>query len=539
MKTMLFILLMLPFVPILAQRNVIPMSSQLKEVTVFLSGVQVDRQANITLPEGNSIVVATGLPSDILPQTIQVSGKGDFTILSVTNTTNFLVEQTKPKEILVLEDSIQRLKDLIAEKNNQLYVYNQEEAFLMTNKELGGQQNGVNVTALKEATDYFRNRLMDIKNKQLTISRQVSELQKRIARFESQLNEKNAKNSNPTSEILISVWASKATPAVFNIKYISSLASWYPSYDIKVKDINQSVQLVYKANIQQRTGEDWKGVKMTISTANPFQVANKPVFRPWYLSYYQPPVYNYERESYRKSKSNLAQAPMETKAEVSAADDLPSAGRSYELTQQQTNLTTVEFVISKPYDILSNGQTVAVEMSASELSAQYEYFAYPKANLSAFLLAKVTGWESLNMIPGEMFLFFENTFVGKSDYTGVAVSDTLDFSLGQDKGISIKREKIKEFSSRKIIGLNQRQSVGFKISVRNNKNIPVVINLFEQLPISTNKEIEVERIETSNAQIDDVTGSVYWKLQLKPGESKEIKFVYAVKYPKDKTIILE
>lgn len=539
MKTTILILLILPFISTLAQKNIIPMSTELKEVTVFLSGVQVERQANITLPEGNSLVVVTGLPSDILPQTIQVSGKGDFTILSVTNTTNFLVEQTKPKDILALEDSIQRLKDLIAEKNNQLYVYSQEEAFLMANKELGGQQNGVNVTALKEATDYFRNRLMDIKNKQLFISKQVSELQKRIARFESQLNEKHSKNSNPTSEILISVWASKSTPAVFNIKYISSLASWYPSYDIKVKDINHPVQLVYKANIQQRTGEDWKGIKMTISTANPFQVATKPAFKPWYLSYYQPVAYNYERDSYRKSKSNLAQAPMEMKTEVSPTDDLPMANRSYELAQQQTNLTTVEFVINKPYDILSNGQTVAVEMSASELTAQYEYFAYPKANLSAFLLAKVTGWESLNMLPGEMFLYFENTFVGKSEYTGVAVSDTLDFSLGQDKSISIKREKIKEFSSRKIIGLNQHQSIGFKISIRNNKNIPIVINLFEQLPISTNKDIEVERIEMSNAQINDVNGLVYWKFQLKPGESKELKFAYTVKYPKDKTIILE
>jgi|YNPMSStandDraft_1061717.scaffolds.fasta_scaffold00041_4 uncharacterized protein (TIGR02231 family) len=537
MKTICFFLIfVVSFKIAISQKNTTILKTNLKEVTVFLSGVQIERIGTVNIPEGNSLIVVTGLPADLIPQTLQVSGKGDFTILSVSHTTNYLIEQVKPKDIVAIEDSILKLKDIVAEKNYQLYVYNQEEAFILANKQIGGQNTGVSITALKESSDFLRVRLMDIKNKQFNLNKQISDLQNKILKYENQLKERNAKINMPTSEVLISVWANKSVTATFNIKYLSASASWVPSYDIKAKDINQPIQIVYKANIQQKTGEDWNGIKMTLSTANPFQIATKPTFQTWFLNFYQP-MYFDNRPSISK-KGKFAEAP----SRAYDADILPEieyATKAEIYTTQQTNMTTVEFVINKPYDIPSNGQTVAVEMVTSELTAEYEYFAYPKVNPSAYLIAKVTGWEVLNMIPGDIYLFFENTYVGKSDYSGAALTDTLDFSLGQDKGISIKREKIKEFSSKKIIGLNQRQSVGFKITVRNNKSIPVTLNLYDQLPVSTNKEIEVERIELSQAQVDDVTGKVYWKLQLKPNETKELKFAYAVKYPKDKIIILE
>ncbi len=537
--TSIFVLLFTTIFFVKAQKSIVPLKTSLKEVTVFLTGVQIERSGSINLAEGNSVVVASGLPADIIEQTIQVSGKGDFTILSVSKATNFLIEQDKPKEIQSLEDSIQKLRDMIAEKNAQLSVYSQEESFILANKEIGGENTGVSIASLKEASDFIRNRLMDIKNKQLSINKQIAEIQKKISKYENQLNERNAKRNMPTSEVLISVWTDKPTQAVFTIKYLSYAASWYPSYDLKVKNTEKPIQLVYKANVQQRTGEDWSNIKMTLSTANPFQSATKPVFNPWYLTYYQPPVRYNDGYEYKKSKAMLEQAPAMARTETAKAEDLPDARSAYEYSSQQTNLTTVEFTINKPYTIPSNGQAVAVEMTMNELPAQYEYFSFPKANPSAYLLAKVTGWESLNMIPGDVHLFFENTYIGKSQYNGTITTDTLDFSLGQDKSISVKREKIKEYSSKKIIGLNQRQSIGFKITIRNNKSVPVVLNLFDQLPLSTNKEIEIEKIETSNAQVDETTGAVYWRLQLKPGESKELTFIYAVKYPKERIIILE
>lgn len=535
MKTIIFSILLFISIHTFTQKNIFPLKTSLKNVTVYLNGAQIERVGSISIPEGNSMVVVTGLPVDINPQTIQVNGKGNFSILSVSHSTNYLTEQHKSKDIIALEDSLQRMRELINDKNALLSVYNQEEALIIANKQLGGQNNGVSVAALKEASDFYRVRLFDIKTKQLQTQRQINDIQKKIAKIENQLNERNAKINQPTSEILISVWASTQTQAQFQVSYVSSSASWYPLYDIKVKNVNSPIQLTYKAKVEQRTGEDWNNIKLTLSTANPFSQGSKPEFEPWYLSYYQP--YRY----YNEDRSIKSKAPASMKEESNVLEqemDKPAlTGATF--TTQHTNMTTAEFIIDKPYDIPSGGQGATVEMTVTEMNAIYEYYAYPKINPYAYLLAKVTGFESLNMLPGQMNLFFENTYIGKSNYNGIVITDTVDFSLGQDKGISIKREIIKDFSSKKIIGMNQRQSIGFQITVRNNKNIPITLNLYEQLPLSTNKDIEVEKIELSNGQVNDLNGAVLWKLSLKPSESKQIKFVYAVKYPKDKTIILK
>jgi len=129
--------------------------------------------------------------------------------------------------------------------------------------------------------------------------------------------------------------------------------------------------------------------------------------------------------------------------------------------------------------------------------------------------------------------------VGQSYFDARSTTDTLDLSLGRDKNIVIKREKLKDFSSKSLVGLNQKESRGYEISVRNKKTQPVTIVIDDQIPVSTNKDIIVEKIDISNAKYDEPSGMLTWKNEIKPAETKKMKLVYSVKYPKDKTIILE
>ncbi|MGQ9846274.1 MAG: DUF4140 domain-containing protein [Bacteroidales bacterium] len=136
MKTLtIFIVLTLLSTSIWSQKTVLSLETKLKNVTVFLAGARIERAGTINIPDGNSLVVVTGLPIDVNPQTVQVSGKGNFSILSVSHSTNYLVEQQKPKDILALEDSIQRMQDLVNDKNAALSVYNQEEGMILANKQ--------------------------------------------------------------------------------------------------------------------------------------------------------------------------------------------------------------------------------------------------------------------------------------------------------------------------------------------------------------------------------------------------------------------
>jgi len=306
---------------------------------------------------------------------------------------------------------------------------------------------------------------------------------------------------------------------------------------------NNPIEIAYKANVYQTTGEDWENVLLTLSTSNPTLSGTKPNLSTWFLRYYEPYTYSWSSDENQKDKkmARKEEAPSSAMdSEVSLKEVvITDANAASAYTSVTESTTSIEFEISKPYDIPCNGQTYTVEMTKSSLPATYEYYAVPKIDKDAFLLARVTGWESLNMLSGNVYLYFEGTYVGQSYFDARSTTDTLDLSLGRDKNIVIKREKLKDFSSKSLVGLNQKESRGYEISVRNKKTQPVTIVINDQIPVSTNKDIIVEKIDISNAKYDEPSGMLTWKNEIKPAETKKMKLVYSVKYPKDKTIILE
>ena len=207
--------------------------------------------------------------------------------------------------------------------------------------------------------------------------------------------------------------------------------------------------------------------------------------------------------------------------------------------EKKVGETTVSFDVAIPCSVLADGKVQTIELQRSSVTAEYKYITVPKANALAFLTASITDWAKLNLMSGEATLYFENTFVGKSNIEVAELKDTLTLSLGSDKSIVVKREKRQDFTSRKVFGSNKTEIYSFLITVRNNKPGPVTITVNDQVPVSSNSGITVETPELSGGKLNSQTGLVSWELTLKPQESKQLIMTYSVKYPKDKTIILE
>ena len=209
-----------------------------------------------------------------------------------------------------------------------------------------------------------------------------------------------------------------------------------------------------------------------------------------------------------------------------------------EVGQTQTQLG-YEFEIRQPYTIPSDGKSVAAEIGRYRLPAVYTYRSTPKINKDAFLVAETTDWAKLNLLEGEANVYFENTFVGKSILSPREAGDTLRFSMGRDRSIRIERTKESDYSARRAVGSNQTQTMGWKLTVRNTRTEPVVLMLTDQLPVSRNSSITVTEEELSGGTLDKETGTVTWRLELKPGEQRELKLRYAVKYPKGRSLNIE
>ncbi|MEI8201538.1 MAG: DUF4139 domain-containing protein [Bacteroidota bacterium] len=536
-KKFIAILLMFPFLQLIAQEEPIPVKSTIKEVTVFLNGAQISRTATATVPKGASTMMFTDLSPYIDANSIQLTAKGDFTIMSVTFQQNYMVKPQKAKELTLLEDTLDKLNKDLEYQKSMRDVCTAEESMLNANKVVGGANTGLKLIDFKDNIEFFKSRLIEIKTRFLSLNEKIKKITDNIQRINQQIAVYSSVNKS-SGVILIDVFANEAVQSDFALSYYVSNSGWVPIYDIRAKDVNSPISLVYKANVAQNSGEDWKNVKLTLSTGNPTLAGTKPQLNPWYLNFIY--VNNYKNTNYSNRPATMNEASKPAMAGRVMKDE--AKGEAYSIadyTEVSESQTSVQFDIKVPYTILSDGRNIAVEIQKHSVNAEYEYYCAPKLDRDAFLLAKITGWDQYNLLPGEANLYFEGTYVGKSYLNTRNVNDTLDISLGRDKSIIVTRTKLKDFSSTKTIGLNKKEIITWGISVRNQKKQAIKILVEDQFPISNDKDIEIEKLEMSSGIYNEETGKLTWKLKMEPSETKkDLKISYSIKYPKARLINL-
>jgi hypothetical protein len=589
--------------------------TKIREVIVFTEGAQVERIANVTIPAGRSEWVFSGISPQLEKQSIQVKTATGITVLSVNHQVNFLREQEIREDIRALEEKMQETEDKKDLEKSLVQVYKQEEAMLQKNQEIGGN-NGIKTPDLKEALDFQRQKLTEVLQKQFESQKKVRHLEKEVQKIRQQLAEINQRKDRNTSEILVQVSADKTLPTEISIRYLVKKAGWVPTYDIRIKNVSSPIEVLHKANISQQSGEDWKEVKLILSTGNPREKGTKPDLQPWLLSYESMPFMIRGRNSldglisgrvidekgnpvvsasiFSKGNSmsavtdvnghfSIQQSSVNNTLVVSAAgmqtteintsqgfvninmlhaatqleevvvngymksdsyngNDLP--GKVFKVkrldlpVQVSYQPITTQYEITMPYSIPNDGKVYTTEVMHYEAAAVFEYFSVPKIDPGVYLTAGITDWEGLNLMPGETNIFYEGAFLGKSFLDLSATGDTLSISLGQDKSITVNRKLIKEYSGKKFLGSTKVDSRFYQITVRNNKQEKINLTIADQFPVSTEKEIQVERGDTKGGKEDDKTGNVSWTFSLNPKEEIIKSIEYKVKYPKDKKLIL-
>lgn len=521
-----------------ARGQSVQVTSEMKEATVFFQGAQLTRQAQVRVPAGINELVFTQLPLDIDASSIQIKGTGALTILSVSYRTNYLESPGVSQEIRQMEDSLRYYKNRLDLNRATLKVYEEEEALLAANRSLGGSQQGVQVAELKAAADFLRQRLQEIKTQWLKVRQEVEKDEERYNRINQQLSRLRGRSSSQVGEVVVQVSANAAVNSSFTLSYNIFQAGWEPVYDIRVADIDQDLELMLKANAYQNTGEDWKNVRLTFSTGNPRQWGQKPQLSRWFLRYQEDVV-----AALRGRVPGVALQELTIvenyDEEMAAAPSATSTSTTEAFVKVQQGRTTREFVVNTPYNLASGNDRRVVELEAHSLPAKYEYYVVPKLDPDAFLVARVADWQDYALLPGEANLFMEGTFLGKTFINPGMTTDTLELSLGRDQNIVVKRERIRDQSRRNFLGNRTTETVGWEISARNNKRVPITLTIQDQVPLSTQEDIEVTAEEISGAAYDKERGFVTWRLDLRPGETQQKTLRYAVRYPRNKRIILE
>lgn len=283
MKTYLTLLLAVLSLHGNAQTKKQTVLSKIDKVTVFMQGAQVMRSANTAIPAGTTTLVFPQISPELEEKSIQVQGQGAFTILSVSRERNYLRGQAPDEEIEKLKQQQTVLEEKVAREKARQKVFAQEEAMLTKNQDLRGTNTGLKTQDLREALDFQRARLSEILEQQISIDKNITQLNNGISRLLAQQKALMAVKDSSTSDLLITVLSRENINGKLTLSYMVKNAGWYPSYDLRVESISQPMDLAYKANVFQQCGEEWKNVKLSLSSGNPSESGLKPELQPWLM----------------------------------------------------------------------------------------------------------------------------------------------------------------------------------------------------------------------------------------------------------------
>ncbi len=591
-----------------------------EKVMLFVDGAQVTRTKQVELPAGNSSLIFTGLSPYLDARSMQVSAKGKLTITNVNLQYNFLDSVAVSRQQEHLQQTLKKVEKQQEERKSALALVKAEQEILKNNCTLGNKSNTLSIATIREATAYFAEQMKELTAKELATRNQLEELTEQYQQLLRELRQAKGKDMKRTGEILVGIHAPAACTATFTLSYYVKNAGWFPSYDIRSESLAEPLSIIYKANIFQHTGEEWKNIDLSLSSSSPSTGNVAPRLESYRLNYgWAAPNYRNEMNGNNISgivsdaktneplagatvripgttvgcttdidghysltmpegqrrlefayigyipqtteiRSNMqnirlspdsqsldevvvtgyASSPRKALKAAAIVEEEEEAVESIPMEVKPTRqVTGYEFDIKIPYTILSNNKPVVAEIGRYDLPASYVYQCTPKIDKDAFLMARLTDWNKLNLLEGEANIYFEKTFIGKSVLDLSTPGDTLSFSLGRDHQIAVQRTKEHEYTSRKLMGSSQTQTISWKISVRNHRLQAVELTLCDQVPVSANSSIVVTAEELSGGKLDENTGIITWPLTLKPGEQRDIILRYKVKYPKDRRLDVE
>ncbi|MBN8687778.1 MAG: DUF4139 domain-containing protein [Chitinophagales bacterium] len=534
----------------------------MNNATVYFGyGAELTHETRLKVDPGTKTIVINQLSTSADINSLQVSVPEDVALLSQRYSVFYptVPPAVKSREVEKLEDSIVLMQREISRLDNLVQV--DQEVLTKTGSMIEGALGHIGDKVLSgdellKLVEYYTARIEKIKNNMYNNRQLINQANLRIAEIRKRIAQVSAVvplKQRPYGQVFLQVMCKRTGEIPVQLSYYSNNAGWVALYDVRVNSKTNKVKMVYKASLTQTTGIDWKKTKLTLSTGTPNFGVTAPVLAPWYLQLYVPGIYTDLQR--RAMNSNAARNTIQSYDDESKmAQEVVSIGYGTmkvrdkkELNvdpstlDQYTNLTqgqlNTSFEIDLPYDIASDGQLNSVTIKDQEIVCVLKNYAVPRMDKDAYLLAEVADWQNLDLLPGDANIIMDDTYIGKSTIDPNTTADTLNLSLGRDRRVAVKRSLVKELSSLKTSGGNTRQVFTYELIVKNNKITDVNLLLKDQYPLSTIKEVEVKLEEGGEAMVNPETGVLTWKVDLKPGESRKLRFSYSVKYPKDKKIV--
>ena len=353
-------------------------------------------------------------------------------------------------------------------------------------------------------------------------------------------------NQRVTRTARLHVKSDSTTELKLKLTYQIHGAQWEPVYDADLNTSTGKIELKTLAQISQRTGEDWKGVDVTLSTLRPSAGTQLPDLNSWVLDFMPEVVATssmMQRGVLKKQKMERMDA--EVMAEIEASEMAMAVPVPMkEMVQEQSQLVSTDFsaeykvpgVVS--LDSGSNKRRFA--LTSQNYNADVRLASAPRQDPRAMILAKTTHTGESPLLAGSLSLYRNGSFVGNTFLQQKLSGEDLKLSFGEDDKVKIKflPDSDKKRKDGLLFGKKKVVERHYQLSIHSNHDKPFEISLYDILPVAANEDIKVKLLgdAPTKKNIEDKEGVVSWERTLEPKQDIKLKYGYSVSYPEDKII---
>jgi len=542
--SLLLSLTVLSSVALAADTRRLSATPRITAVTVYADRAMTKRSATLPLKPGSYLVSFDNLPPLIQDDSVRVEGKGSagVTITGIEVKRVFL-EQSGEKRVKEIDDEIRALERQAGSLDARIAGVKSQRSFIDSirvawsdriSKELAvGKPTAAE---LAEASAFVGTGVTKAEEQTRDLDAEKLVIKEKIDALRRQRGEVGGAYRKEAKVVEVGLEVAREGNLALDLTAVTSRAGWEPSYDVRLAADGKNTELTFRALVRQQTGEDWKDVDLTLSTARPAAGGAPPELYPWRVAFFRPlpPMPAAAPAPAYRAKLAKSAAKMEDSAVMmEQAAEAPAEFQTSEISSEQTS---VSFHLPRTVDIPSDNAQHSNVVALEQLPVSLEFLAIPKLSPFVFLRSEIINRAAYPLLPGKANIFVGNTFTGSSWLKKVAAGEKFDLFFGTDDQVSVKREELKQHKEAGLFGKN-RMSYRYRIEVNNFRKDAQTVTVRDQLPVAGDEEIKVI-LDDPSLKPDEVKddGRLTWRLPLKAGEKRDITFGIVVEYPKDREI---
>ncbi len=546
------------------------------KVTVYRGQALVTRNIDIDLPENTSEIIVGKLPERIVPESLYALTSGDIKVLSVRYREKAVMEDTR-EEVKQLDADIENINTQIHQAtirkghlDNQWAMFIKLREFAVDAKNEDINRGLLAFEPISKLADFIQSKGQEYIEQYLAYEEQINELKKQLELLNRKHQELMAGRSRTEREAILFLSRNNSKKISIELNYLVNGANWQQQYNLRANPQKSNVLIEYNAVVNQTSGEDWNGVTLSLSTAEPTMVAAPPILEPMLVSLsssVQPQMQQTEQQIFsgadqasqfqRSRRSNISKGI----AANTMLNDLARDNQSFllnadrreieEFNQRMAEISRIEG-ISVTYD-LTGGLTLPsrsdqqlITIASINTKADFTLIATPLLTDYVYLQADLLNDSDTILLPGQASIFRNGEFVGRSQLPQVTIGETFTAGFGIDSQIQVAHEL--EDKTTRIQGGNRIDTYNYRIALNNYKNTAVELQLLDRLPHSDNSSIKID-LEKSEPALSENSeymrtigkkGILRWDLQLPPNSINQdatiVQYSYTMEYDRNMQI---